>query len=113
MSARLRETVTERVHCASMSIEWKRVALVAVLAVGSSCAVPSRAPLPPAAVPTTTTEDGANASVTSPVVLVTIDGVRWQEVFEGTDTGLSHAPFRPSRRLVPNLDRLMRERGAA
>ena len=97
-----------------MSIEWKRVALVAVLAVGSSCAVPSRAPQPPApTVPTTTTGDGANASVTSPVVLVTIDGVRWQEVFDGTDTALSHAPFRPSRLLVPHLDRLMRERGAS
>jgi len=51
--------------------------------------------------------------VTSPVVLVTIDGARWQEIFEGSDTSLSHAPFRPSRELVPNLDRLTRERGAA
>ena len=113
MSARLRETVTEHVHCASMSIEWKRVALVAVLAVGSSCAVPSRAPRPAPAVPAATNADGANASVTSPVIVVTIDGVRWQEVFEGTDTALSHAPFRPSRLLVPNLERLTRERGAA
>lgn len=48
-----------------------------------------------------------------PVVLVTIDGARWQEVFEGSDTELSHAPRRPSRELVPNLDRLARESGAA
>lgn len=99
-----------------MRIEWKRGALVAVLAVGSSCAVPRRPPLPtptPAAVAPRLPAEGANLSVTAPIVLVTIDGARWQEIFEGSDTVLSHAPFRPSRQLVPNLDRMTRERGAA
>jgi hypothetical protein len=94
-----------------MRIEWKRVALVAVLAVGSSCTASGRVPQPSA--PTPVAEPTPTPTVTGPVILVTIDGARWQEIFEGTDTALSHAPFRPSRLLVPNLDRLARERGAA
>ena len=49
----------------------------------------------------------------NPVVLVTIDGARWQEVFDGSDTELSLFKKRPASDLVPNLDRLVRERGAA
>jgi hypothetical protein len=104
-----------------MSIEWKRGALVAVLAVGSSCAAPSRAPAPaPAPTPTPMPPAGTSASTpengtsrVAPVVLITIDGARWQEIFHGSDTSLSHAPLRSSGELVPNLDRLARERGAA
>jgi hypothetical protein len=79
-----------------MRIDWKGVALALVLAVGSSCAASNRTPLPapPAA------ENGANISVTAPIVLITIDGARWQEIFEGRD-------------LLPNLERMTRERGAA
>src|SRR5688572_24807971 len=47
------------------------------------------------------------------IVLVTMDGVRWQDVFEGTDAVLSHAPSRPATELMPNLHRLAKERGAA
>jgi hypothetical protein len=47
------------------------------------------------------------------VVLVTLDGVRWQDVFEGTDAVLSRAPSRPAPELMPNLHRLAKERGAA
>lgn len=111
MSIQVRESVTEPVHCATMSIEWFRAALVAALAVGSSCAAPRANPShspPPADVAPV-----AALLPAGPVVLVTIDGARWQEVFEGTDTELSHAPRRPSRELVPNLDRLARESGAA
>ena len=49
----------------------------------------------------------------APVVLITIDGARWQEIFDGTDPALSHAPRRSARDLVPRLDRIVRERGAA
>ena len=94
-----------------MSVEWFRTALVAALVAGSSCAAPRANPLhspPPVDVAPVVALLPAG-----PVVLVTIDGARWQEVFEGTDTELSHAPRRSSRELVPNLERLTRESGAA
>src|SRR5262245_26856358 len=47
-----------------------------------------------------------------PVVLLTIDGVRWQEIFEGTDSELWASPKIPAAELVPNLYRLGTERGA-
>jgi hypothetical protein len=54
----------------------------------------------------------AGRSIASPVVLVTIDGARWQEIFLGTDAARSHAKARAPRDLLPNLYRLARERGA-
>jgi hypothetical protein len=53
----------------------------------------------------------ANA-LPEPVVLVTLDGVRWQEVFEGTDPALSRAPRVPPERLFPNLYAFTSQRGA-
>jgi hypothetical protein len=105
LSIDLRETVTEHVHCASMSTEWMRAALISAVVVGSSCAPSSHVEhaLPPE----------APAAVTAPLVLVTIDGARWQEIFEGSDPALSHAAHRPARELVPRIDRLVRERGAS
>jgi hypothetical protein len=50
--------------------------------------------------------------VDAPVVLVTIDGVRWQEIFEGTDRVLSRQlPIGPERYL-PNLHALGTDHGA-
>lgn len=89
-----------------------RAALVAALAAGSSCAAPRPAQPRPAPLEEPMSAVGAVAAV-GPVILVTIDGARWQEVFDGSDTALSHAPRRPSRELVPNLERLARESGAA
>lgn len=37
------------------------------------------------------------------IVLITLDGVRWQDMFDGTDTNLSHATSITSRDLLPNL----------
>ena len=50
--------------------------------------------------------------VESPVVLVTIDGVRWKEIFEGSDPTLSSGPPVAASALAPNLYRLGSERGA-
>lgn len=50
--------------------------------------------------------------VDAPVVIVTIDGVRWMEVFEGTDTTRSKHPFVPAAELAPNLHTLGVDRGA-
>lgn len=88
-----------------------RAALIGAVVVGSSCA-PSRhgehaAPSMPAASPP------PPAAARGPLVLVTIDGARWQEIFGGTEPSRSHEPFVPARQLVPHLDRIARERGAA
>lgn len=83
-----------------------RAALISAVVVGSSCA-PSRH------VAHATPKETPAPPVIAPLVLVTIDGARWQEIFEGTDPALSHAAQRPSRELVPRIDRLVRERGAA
>lgn len=62
---------------------------------------------------------GARLGVASPVlkgplVLVTIDGVRWQEIFRGTDPAFSQAPaVQPPQELVPNLWRIATHDGAA
>src|SRR5688500_11195803 len=50
--------------------------------------------------------------VDAPVVLVTIDGVRWKEIFEGTDKALSPGPHVSATTLVPHLHKLGTERGA-
>lgn len=50
----------------------------------------------------------------SPVVLVTIDGARWQEIFDGVDPArvAPPRPTRSARELMPALHGLARERGA-
>jgi hypothetical protein len=50
--------------------------------------------------------------VDTPVVLITIDGVRWKEIFEGTDPAFSKAPWVPAATITPNLHKLGSERGA-
>lgn len=37
------------------------------------------------------------------VIIITIDGTRWQDVFNGTDSMLSHRPNIPAREIMPNL----------
>ncbi len=57
---------------------------------------------------------GSAPSLEGPrVVVVTIDGVRWQEIFSGTDPALDGGrSVRPARALVPNLYKLI-DRGVA
>src|SRR5262245_31784203 len=50
--------------------------------------------------------------VDSPLVIVTIDGVRWQEVFNGSDPGLAPGAKTPAEVITPNLHKLGSERGA-
>jgi hypothetical protein len=47
------------------------------------------------------------------VVLVTIDGARWQDVFEGSDPALSGAPHVPPDELMPRTYALLAARGVA
>lgn len=111
MSGVLRRTVTWSVQSATMA-GWMRGALIATLVLGASCAARGSG-----AVEYVATSSGGPATDPArewrhPVVLVTVDGVRWQEIFEGTDPGRTARPRRAAE-LVPNLERLARERGAA
>lgn len=77
------------------------VALVVCAALVIDCRPSARAPAVTEAVP---------APHAEAVVLVTIDGVRWQEIFDGVDTSLSRRPRAPGV-LLPNLRRLFFEEG--
>jgi hypothetical protein len=76
----------------------------------SACAPHERASLP---------EVPSRSEARRTVVLVAIDGVRWQDVFFGVDAdlaerfGLSAEERLDAAHLVPNLQRLMRREGAA
>jgi hypothetical protein len=93
----------------SMALVWS--AVVALVATG--CTERPAASLPDSKVEAVR-ELGART-----VVLVAIDGVRWQDVFEGVDPVLAdRAGFQPAERvdaahLVPSLHRLMTVDGAA
>jgi hypothetical protein len=98
------------------SVVW-----AAVLALGSSCLPPSEAdesialgpqapvaPVEPTRAPAQPAEDGDAA-----VVLVVLDGVRWQDVFVGADPHLVSGPAPSAEALMPRLHALIAERGAA
>ncbi len=127
----LRLDVTERVQDARMSVSpsggWMRSALVALLVVVASCAgqpeareiafpgggglgddVGGRSEPAPEGLEPARAEDG----LLHPVVLVTIDGARWQEIFEGSEAARTPAAVRSPDEIVPNLTRMGRERGA-
>ena len=55
------------------------------------------------------------AKTPDPVVFVVVDGVRWQEIFRGTDPALSPPtiPKQTAEQLTPKLHAIMRDRGAA
>jgi hypothetical protein len=64
------------------------------------------------------TDDLTTSSVPTPardgrVVLVTIDGARWQDVFEGSDPGFSGAPSVRPEEIMPRAHRLVATRGVA
>jgi hypothetical protein len=68
-----------------------------------ACVPPAPSPLPAAA-----------RRCSQPIVLVTIDGVRWQEIFDGVDRQLgARLPLRDARSLLPALYRRFIDRGVA
>lgn len=100
-------------HHASMN-EWSCAVLVAVVALAQGCADRGRAaeahgarePHAPPIMPLPNAR-----GVEAPIVLVTIDGVRWQEVFEGAD-GERVPSTMDAATLLPNLHRLGTAEGA-
>jgi len=47
------------------------------------------------------------------IVLITIDGVRWQEIFYGTDSNLYSESYLPPRDLIPNIYNYFVDHGSA
>lgn len=103
---------------AVMKVE-SRAALAALATLATGCADRGRAVAvheiePPAAIaaPAPPRDVDGGRGVDAPVVLVAIDGVRWQEVFLGTDRALSSSPPIPAAAIFKNLHALGHERGA-
>lgn len=97
---------------------WRTSALVALVAALSDCAADrggqaaAREAIqsPPAVPSNLRAVDGRG--VDAPVVIITIDGVRWQEIFEGTEPSRTQTAFVPARSYLPNITALGTERGA-
>lgn len=98
--------------------ELATIGLVALLATGCSRTPEARRPISWLGAPIDLgpKEPGAE---TRQVILVTIDGVRWQEVFHGTDPALAAEAGLPPKRmlsaaqLLPNIHRHFFEGGVA
>jgi hypothetical protein len=92
--------------------------VVGMATLTGSCSSAAPAPLPIArALPPIDAEPArirSDVTGPSPVVLVTIDGARWQEIFEGVDPARVSPPrpARTARELMPVLHDLARDRGA-
>lgn len=84
-------------------------ALVALVLLSLSCAergvgARTTSSTPTAAAPSLDPRDN--------VVIVTLDGVRWQEIFDGTEPARSKTSKVPASQLMPNLYAFGTERGA-
>lgn len=99
------------------STELSRAVLGFLALMSSGCAdrgKPVAQPEPPVSPPLTYAAnevDGGERAL-GKVVIVTIDGVRWQEIFTGTDLARSNEPPIDARSLTPNLHRLGERHGA-
>jgi hypothetical protein len=97
---------------------WALGAMAVIEGLLGACGPRSVGP-EPAAVPAPPAEARATDAMTSAVVLVALDGVRWQEVFAGVDAalarkaGLGDAAVVPADRLLPNIHRQMIRGGMA
>lgn len=108
--------VTMNVYGATMMVK-SRAALVALTMLVGACADRGHAvairdvdlvlprPVHPA-------ELEAARGVDAPVIIVALDGVRWQEVFLGADRGRAGSPHVPASSIFKNLHQLAFERGS-
>ena len=58
-------------------------------------------------------EKSSHKFVQQKYILITLDGVRWQEIFEGSDSTLSHKRKIPARTLFPNMYKYFVDEGIA
>jgi len=100
------------VHRAAGVLVWTAVWGASFAA---SCA-PARDPSPPSTAATATVAGRPALGGDAPVVLVVLDGVRWQEVFSGADPALEgnrgSRPGETARDLLPNLYEAVDAHGA-
>jgi hypothetical protein len=98
---------------------WARGAWLIPLALGAACIPPGELDESLRRTPAFATEAtlGHAARPREPdeaaVVVVVLDGARWQEVFVGSDPNLSGAPAVPAEALMPRMHAFVAERGAA
>jgi len=119
MSPVLLRNVTMATYRSTMKVK-SRAALVALTMLASSCADRGRAvgvheiESPADALPEAPWSREANGGrgVDAPVVIVAIDGVRWQEVFLGADRAFSSSAPLPAPAIFRHLHALGSERGA-
>lgn len=97
-----------------MPCKWKSVLFVALAVSAASCTSSTEAARQRWAHALEQQRSAvANSPVSkSPLVLVTVDGARWQEIFGGTDPTRTSTPYVEAKDLLPNLYRIERERGA-
>lgn len=94
-----------------------RAALFGLPLLFTSCAGAPASQPPPASRPAARPLSALRPPRIENVILVTIDGVRWQEIFTGADperadaAGLPHGELRTARGLTPNLHRLFFDGG--
>jgi hypothetical protein len=91
-----------------------RAGLFALTLFASACADRGRAAdiVGQRYVPSSLAPGTEGRGVDSPLVIVTLDGVRWQEVFGGTDPAWTSTPSAPPAAFAPNLYKLGTQRGA-
>lgn len=120
MSRVLLRNVTMRTYRGVMKLE-SRAMLVVLAAIASACADRGRA-VDVREVDPPRTASGASLlarrverrahGVDGPVVIMAIDGARWQEVFHGVDRSLTSSAPVPAAAIFKNLHVLGTERGA-
>ncbi|MDF2693806.1 MAG: hypothetical protein K0S65_2189 [Labilithrix sp.] len=117
MCLALLRNVTMGIYRASMKVR-SRAALAVLATLASGCADGGRAvkvrevePQAALMVPAAPRDVEGGRGVDAPVVIVAIDGVRWQEVFQGTDRTRTSSAL-PASSLFKNLHGLGHERGA-
>ncbi len=99
-------TNRRNLRAASMQI----APVVAALALA---ACTERASTAPIVVDDVATTSAAETPRDGRVVLITIDGARWQDVFQGSDPGFSGAPSIPPEQIMPRAHALVATRGVA
>jgi hypothetical protein len=107
---------------AARGAQLGRLALLTLLAIGMSCIPPGEVDQALRASPVLAAEiplervSRPDDDAESAVVLVVLDGARWQDVFVGADAQLAaeaRVPEASARELMPHLHALIAERGAA
>jgi hypothetical protein len=92
---------------------WPAAHFAAFVASLAVAACVQRASTPPVIVDDLSTTSASTVPRDGRVVVVTLDGVRWQDVFDGADPLLGGEPAAPPEALMPRAHQLVATRGVA